>query len=69
MTARKFIDVVTAGITEVKLKIVDKDGNWCDVNLDDEMPDEIFGYAIYTKAEFPTSFIAELQKSGLVANG
>lgn len=69
MTAKQFIDIVGAGQNKYKLKIVDENGNWCDVGLDDEMPNNIYGYAIYIKAEFPTSFISELQESGLVTDG
>lgn len=66
MNAQEFIESVITETTELKLKIVDENGNWCDVGLDEEMPSKIYGYAIYTKAKFPTSFIAELQESGLV---
>ena len=67
MKARQFIDIVGVAQNKKKLKIVDKDGNWCDVGLDEEMPLEIYGYAIYTMAEFPSS-ISELKESGLIAN-
>ncbi len=67
MKAKEFIDSVITKTTEQKLKIVDKDGNWCDIGLDEEIPEKIYGYAIYSKAKFPTSFIGELKESGLVS--
>ncbi len=69
MTGEEFICTVGAPALKRKLKIVDKNGKWCDVGSDEVMPENVYGYAIYLKAEFPTSFIAKLQESGIIEDG
>ena len=60
MKAREFISQMSSGsiLTScVELKVKDSAGNFIDIGLDDEVPNEIHGYAIYIKADFPIAFM------------
>ena len=62
MKASEFIDIhlFESDNDLLKLKLVDKNGNWHDIGPDEDMPDVVYGWVIYAKGKFPTSIIPEL---------